>query len=186
VIVKLKKIFILSLMLIAIYNISANEKNIDPVKSTDSFSFSINDKNFEGSSRTAYDEPSTTTNQQHSKNMLGVGIAGVSILGVSTLTFWLGLGLFLGGMNWAEGLSYSVWTTQKSTQKYGAETRGTAFSGLAFVVIGFLLFWPGLALTIVGFAVSAHYKNKDNKVSFLADFDNKGKYYSMGVKILLN
>ncbi len=164
-------LFVLAFTLLACAFAGANQKN---VSTGEKFTFlssssSVTGGEFSLSDVTEFAKKSNKSSKSSSKakaaSFKNMGIAGAALLGIS-IALWvtgavlMGVSVYLMGGAGFSGFSAAL---------YGGSFNWTHFLSTEFILYGvgsalfaifFILMWVGLALTIVGFAVSRYYSKK--------------------------
>lgn len=164
--------------------LGANEFGTQKNKSAGKgFSFTFSDNMLSKSDVVPYRSKSTAADwNRRSEAMFTMGVAGAIVFGVSFPVWISGVVLcaysyyyLLGG-----ALSYSI---------YNLGTGGILYyAGAALISLGQFMFWVGLPLMIVGFVLSAAFKNKAGRTAMFFEplyKENESADISYGLAIKL-
>lgn len=178
-ITKIALFLIMFILLVGVY-VQANEK-----KSVDQQTFSFSkqlESSFLDSSISQNDLTRfAASSERKARSFRNMGIAGAIVFGLSFVFLIVGIALFAYA-------AFSVFGAAFGTMSFAALiSAGTtavylAYGGLALIAISQIMFWVGLPLMIVGFAVSAYHRKKVS-ISIDADLD-RGLIFS-GISIKL-
>ena len=116
--------------------------------------------------------PMKKSDQQKANGFRAMGITGALVFGLSFPVWIAGVGL----------VAYGYLVTYGGLVTVSASTTATGiyliYGGAVLLALGQVMFWAGLAVMIVGFAISSHFKKKVRRSMLMETDLSTGLIYS--------